>query len=132
MSKLNLAALNIALVQSEARRPITNPAVKRPVRDIRKTMRESLETPMLQAILSTVLASYGQRVEANNATWLFDHDDCARVIRTAYNTHIASNGHKMDSDGARNLWTQVYQQAHGEDSDVTFNEAATDAEAERD
>lgn len=132
MTKLNLAALNIALVASETRKPVTSTKVKRPVREIRKEMNRVLSDSFLMVILNNLLAQHGEKVDAANATWLVDHDDCARVLRTSYNAHCATPDAKMDSNGARNLWTQVYQQAHGEDSEVIFHEAASDAEAERD
>ena len=117
---LNMAKLSVKAVDTE-KRAITSEKVQRPTRDILAAINADVRAKAWEATITSVANAHGERVDAKGAVWIVNNDEAARALRVNYNliqpeyfTGDERKTVKLDKQGSRDLWTQVFQMKYGE------------------
>ena len=117
---LNMSKLTVKAVDTE-KRAIAAEKVQRPVRDILAQINEASRMAAWAGVVQTIAEKHGQRVEAKGAIWEVNNDEAARALRVNYNLiqpeYFSGDERKtvkLDKQGSRDLWTQVFQMKYGE------------------
>lgn len=121
--QIDWSQIRVETTKAESRKPITSAHVQRPTREIRAQMQSQIKESLRNVIFESLLAMYGKPVYAKGANWLVDHANCAHALRVAYNTHLAESGEKLTTQGAREVWSQIYGKAFPDDDAPVFSDS---------
>lgn len=127
---LNMSALKVKTIDTD-KRSITSASVVRPTREIIAQMNEQARQAAWQGVLQTIADMHNKPVEAKGANWDVNDDEAARAIRVNYNLiqpdyFPERKTLKMDKQGSRELWTQIFQMKYGETKTETVDGEKTE------